>query len=36
MKSKLSMSKDLTGNWDDAPGNDEVDKPLERSVEAST
>jgi len=35
MKSKLSLSNDLTGDWDDATGNDEVDKPLERSVEAS-
>lgn len=35
MKSKLSMSKDVTGDWDDETGNDEVDKPLERSVEAS-
>jgi len=29
------MSKDVTGDWDDETGNDEVDKPLERSVEAS-
>jgi hypothetical protein len=29
------MSKDLIGNWDDATGNNEVEKPLERSVEAS-
>jgi hypothetical protein len=35
MKSKLSMSKDITGNWDDAAGNDEIDTPLERSTEAS-
>jgi hypothetical protein len=35
MKSKLSMSRDLIGNWKDETGSDEVDKPLERSVEAS-
>jgi len=35
MKSKLSLSTDVIGDWDDATGNDAVDKPLERSVEAS-
>jgi hypothetical protein len=35
MKTKLSMSRDLIGSWNDAAGSDEVDKPLERSVEAS-
>jgi hypothetical protein len=29
------MSKDLTGHWDDVTEDDESDKPLERSVEAS-
>jgi hypothetical protein len=35
MKSKLSMSRDLIGNWNDAAERDEIDKPPERSVEAS-
>ncbi|XP_021924784.1 tryptophan 2,3-dioxygenase [Zootermopsis nevadensis] len=35
MKSKLSISRDLIRNWNDATDSDEVDKPLERSVEAS-
>jgi hypothetical protein len=35
MKTKLSMSRDLIGSWNDATGSEEADKPLERSVEAS-
>jgi hypothetical protein len=36
MKSKLSISRDIIQNWNDATESDEVDMPLERSVEAST
>jgi hypothetical protein len=35
MKTKLSLSRDLIGTWNDTTGNEELDKPLERSVEAS-
>jgi hypothetical protein len=35
MKSTLSMSRDLTGNWDDTTEDDEVERSVERSVEAS-
>jgi hypothetical protein len=31
----LSLSTDVIGDWDDARENDGVDKPVERSVEAS-
>ncbi|XP_069680518.1 tryptophan 2,3-dioxygenase [Periplaneta americana] len=35
MKTKLAMSRDLIAAWEDPEGNDDGDKPLERSVEAS-
>lgn len=35
MKTKLSMSRDLIGSWNDATGSEEIDMALERSVEAS-